>query len=60
MKGFYNEVLGFKSLNVEFEKFGEGKDVVNRLFYFVFFFFVFMDILENIKKYCMGLKYVMV
>lgn len=60
MKGPYNEASGFKSLNAELEKHGEGKDVVNRLFYLALPPSVFMDTSENIKKYCMGSKYVMV
>ena len=60
VKGPYNEPSGFKNLNAELDKLGEGKDVVNRLFYLALPPSVFMDTSENIKEYCMGSKYVMV
>lgn len=56
VKGPYNDASGFKSLNAELEKLGEGKDVVNRLFYLALPPSVFIDTSENIKKYCMGSK----
>ena len=58
VKGPYNEESGFKKLNAELNKLGEGKDQVNRLFYLALPPSVFMDASENIKKYCMGSKYV--
>jgi len=57
VQGPYNEDSGFKKLNVELDKLGEGKDAVNRLFYLALPPSVFIDASENIKKYCMGSKY---
>ena len=58
VKGPYNEQSGFKKLNEELEKLGKGKNAVNRLFYLALPPSVFMDASENIKKHCMGSKYV--
>ena len=56
VQGPYNEESGFKKLNTELDKLGEGKDVVNRLFYLALPPSVFIDASENIKKFCMSSK----
>lgn len=56
VQGPYNEESGFKKLNAALDKLGQGKDVVNRLFYLALPPSVFMDASENIKKYCMSSK----
>ncbi|XP_073228786.1 glucose-6-phosphate 1-dehydrogenase X-like [Porites lutea] len=56
VKGPYNEESGYKKLNAELEKLGEGKTVVNRLFYLALPPSVFIDASENIKNNCMGTK----
>ena len=58
VKGPYDEESGYKKLNAELEKLGEGKTVVNRLFYLALPPSVFIDASENIKNNCMGTKYV--
>lgn len=58
VQGPYNEESGFKKLNAELDKLGEGKDVVNRLFYLALPPSVFIDASENIKNFCMSSKYV--
>lgn len=58
VKGPYSEESGYKKLNAELEKLGEGKTVVNRLFYLALPPSVFIDASENIKNNCMGTKYV--